>query len=397
MSDLEQMLRDALHETPTSAPRSADPVPAIQRRVRRLRLAAGVSLGAAAAVVAAVVVPMSVGTSGNARVQILDTTPTPTPSPTPSPSANVTGGPQPQLVWMGADWVASAPSGMPWMLYDDGSGPDGGTRIARLTPALPQDGVKVLLPAGRVVAGKTVVWVVGSNDSSTISSRVSALTTRGALIATTTSRDALLTATAVVGDDLYVLRNGNSASAEIDRLRVVGGTIQTATVAVPGAENVAATAHGDVWAQTSTKLVRIASTNTGISTSTSVEWTGDIIGTDTSSGGQDGFWTWDGSRVVQLTPSLLTTGSSVAQGDRLLVPGHAAIAVTAPGGGLYLSIVEGDAPGIYYYPADQLGAGQPQPGAIWHDATAATICVDPRGGVDVTSADGIISRWDPAP
>ncbi|HET6910606.1 MAG TPA: hypothetical protein VFH54_14825 [Mycobacteriales bacterium] len=395
MSDLEQMLRDALHETPTSAPRSADPIPAIERRVRRLRVVAAVSLSAAAAVAAAVVVPMSVGTSGHARVQILDTTPTPAPSPTPSASANVTGGPQPTLVWMGANWVASAPSGLPWMLYDDGSGADGGTRIARLTPPQPQAGAQVQTPADQVLPGQDVVWVVGATHGGTTMSRVDAMSTSGAPIASKALPGELLSSATVTGDDLYVVRGGSSATAHVDRLQMVGGRIETATVAVPQAKQVVATAGGEVWAQTPSHLVRITSTGSGISTSTTVIWSGDIIGTDQRTGDQ-AFWTWDGSRVVQLTPSLLSAGSSVAQGDRLLVPGHAAIAVTAPGGGLYLSIVEGAAPGIYYYPADQLGSGQPQPGAIWHEATAGSICVDPRGGVDITSADGVIYRWDPA-
>lgn len=397
MSDIEQLLRDALHDAPTTPPRSADPIPAIERRVRRLRFAAGVAVGAAAAVVAAVVVPLSVGTSGgHARVQILSKTPTPAPSATPSPTANVTGGPQPTLVWMGANWVAGAPSGLPWMLYVDGSGADGGTRIARLTPASPQDGAKVLAPAGRVAPGKTVVWVVGSSDGSSVLGRVSALTTDGTQVATRTYPDELLTSTAVVGDDLYVVRGGSSATAHVDRLRIVNGRIETASVAVPQAEQVVATASGEVWAQTPSHLVRLTSTGSGIGTGTAVTWSGAIIGADQRTGSGHAFWTWDGSRVVQLTPSLLTAGSSVAQGDRVQVPGRAAIAVTAPGGGLYLSVVEGDAPGIYYYPADQLGAGQPQAAAIWHDATAGTMCVDPRGGVDITSADGVIYRWDPA-
>jgi hypothetical protein len=282
------------------------------------------------------------------------------------------------------------------MVYGDTTGPNGGTRLAQfVTNKMPRYRVHLPLPADMPVPGRSVVWVIGSDDGGNILSRVSAVTTAGRFVTTKAYPTELLTYSTVVGDDLYVVRGGNNAGAHVDRLSLVNGRIVTASAAVPMAENVMATKNGTVWAQTTSKLVQITNTGAGIGAGTSVSWRGEVVGAVTDGSASDALWAWDGSRLVQLSPALLTQGVSVAEGARLSIPGPVRVAISAPGGGVFVSVP--DEPRVYYYPPDQFGSGQPRPAAFLAGVKAITMCADPRGGVDILDSDDVVQEWNPAP
>ena len=393
MSDIEQLLRESLHSAPTPTPKLSDPVTTIERRTRRARaLVAGAAAVIAIGVAAGIIVPLSA--LGHSRASGVVVSPAQSPTPRPSPTSAA----DEQLIWMGANWVATAPTGLPWMVYVDNSGPNGGTRLAQLvTNKMPRYRVRVQTPADMPVPGRNIVWVVGFVDGSGAHSRVSAVTTSGRLVATQAYPGKLLTYSTVVGDDLYMIDGGNAAGARIDRLRLVNGRITMTSVAAPMAETVWSTKNGEVWAQTTSKLVEITDSGSGIALGTSVSWRGDIVGTVTDESAPDALWAWDGSRLVQLSPALLTQGVSVAEGARLALPGRAGAAVSSPDGGVFVSIPDGARTGVYYYPRDQFGAGQPRPSATLDGVQAVMICADPRGGVDVLDNDAIVQEWNPRP
>ena len=143
--------------------------------------------------------------------------------------------------------------------------------------------------------------------------------------------------------------------------------------------------------------MQITDSGSGIATGTSVAWRGEIVGTVTDGSGSDALWAWDGSRLVQLSPALLTQGVSVAEGVRLALPGRARSAVSSPNGGVFVSIPDSPGTGVYYYPREAFGAGQPRPAATLDGVRAIMICADPRGGVDVLDSDNVVQEWNPRP
>src|SRR4051812_32668706 len=122
MTQIEDLLRQALAETPTT-PSVTDPLSAIDGRLRRARrtMVAGTSI-AAAAVAAAVVVPlMTLGGGSTSKVEVGNS---PTPTPTPSAASTATTAPssqQTEVLWAnGAIWASAAAGRRPWLLYQDG-------------------------------------------------------------------------------------------------------------------------------------------------------------------------------------------------------------------------------------------------------------------------------------
>lgn len=388
MSDLEQLLRDALHDAPPVAPATPDPVAAVNRRVRRARLSVAAVTAAVAAVAVAVVVPFAgTGRSGEQKVQPLGT-PTPTPSATSSLPANTTA------LWTtgGANWASVSPTGTRWLTYFDKGGrllslaqvDSDGHAVHQATPPA---------PAGEVYAGSSVVWVVGSDQGGNILSRVSAYSTSGQLVATKAFPTTLLSFAVVKGDDLYVQTGDDPAKDGVARLRVQGNAIDEADVTLPDHQGngIAVTANGAVWAETEKHLVEVQATATGLRLGHVTDAWSLHGGNDAKN--PDAVWSADGSRLIELTPGLLSSGVSVAQGDRIPVSGTPQLATTDAAGNVYVLTKEET---LYAFAAATLGGGNPAPVATADvDGGAVVLVADPAGGVDYVTGNGQLLRWDP--
>src|SRR3954453_6440720 len=111
VTDIEELVRDALAATPMASP-TTDPLAALDRRVRRARrrLAAGAGV-VAAVIVAAVVVPVAF-LGGNGSPKSVGVVRHPTPKPG-TPAGTTT-------LWQdGAIWVSDA-DGQQWLLFTQG-------------------------------------------------------------------------------------------------------------------------------------------------------------------------------------------------------------------------------------------------------------------------------------
>ena len=385
MTDLEQLLRDALQEAPPVAPASPDPVAAVTRRVRRVRLSVAAVTAAAAAVAFAVVVPFAgTGSSGEQKVQPLGT---------PTPSASSTLPADTTTLWAsGADWASISPTGARWLTYFDKGGQvlslaqvDSAGRVVHEA--------KPPAPAGEVYAGSSVVWVVGSDQGGNILSRVSAYSTSGQLVATKTFPTTLLSFAVVTGDDLFVQTGDDAGNNGVARLRLHGNAIDETDVALPDHQGngIAVTANGAVWADTEKHLVEVQATATGLRVGHVTDaWS--LHGGDDAKN-PDALWSADGSRLIELTPRLLSSGVSVAEGDRIPVPGTPQLATTDAAGNLYVLTKEGT---LYAFAAATLSSGGPAPVAsVDVDGGAVVLVADPSGGVDYVTGGGQLLRWDP--
>src|SRR3954468_6527689 len=119
MTNIEDLVRQALTETPVP-PVASDPLARLERRVRRARRRLALASGVAAAgVAAAVIVPLTTtGHSGASKLDLAKTPPpTPAPSPSPSPSQELL---QSTAVWLDgpARAVTAADDGTVWALTD---------------------------------------------------------------------------------------------------------------------------------------------------------------------------------------------------------------------------------------------------------------------------------------
>lgn len=378
MTEIEDLVRQALAQTPVTA--TTDPFVGLERRIRRARrwLAIGAG-GAAAAVIAAIVVPVAVlsGSSNGGLPNRITVGHNPTPAPSVSNPPGVT-----TLVVNGAVSVSSAPEDTPWALVNTGNyyvaQPGGDVPLAQAA--------EVNAPAKYVAAGTGVAWVVGS-DGNASTSRVSAVTSSGVL---TRTFDSTLLGNGVVVDRSLYVTTGDS----VERMDVVNGAIQvTATSPVASTGEIAASQLGHVWVQSATKkLVELIPTATGMKVGATVDWTGDIYGPTGRDANGDDLWAYDGDRLIALTPSNLQVGVSVAEGWRITVAGRPTAVATDINGGLYAAVAN---KGIYYHPAaDVQGAGtiKGQPLAV---SGVTSMAADPNGGVDYVDSQGQLNHWDP--
>jgi hypothetical protein len=403
-------VRDALHATPTPETTVSDPLPAITRRVRRTRVVVAASGVAVVAAAVAVVVP-TVGLGGSATDKVAPLeSPTAAPSPSPSdgstsmpapgvvdtgprsPSPSPTSSPNTTTLWShGANWVSTSADGSRWLLYTaDGHTP----KLGRLVGAdQAADIVTPPTPADEVYAGRSIQWVVGSDDGGSILSRVSAYSA-GALLATKALPTTLLTYAVVSGDDLYVETGSDTAGSGVARFRVQTGGIDESDATLPDQGNgLSVTGNGAVWAETSHHLVEIQSTATGVRTGHVFDAFGYVGGMDLSN--PDTIWGYDG-RLIQLTPATLSTGGSVSELDRIPVDGVPRFAVGTGAGGVFVATSE--PAGLYYFSRAAAGSSTNDPTATLPitDAVAA-MTHDPDGGaVDIVTSDGRLLRWNPA-
>jgi hypothetical protein len=363
---MEELVRQALAETPTSTS-TTDPLAALDRRVRKARrwLAAGAGV-AAAVVIAAVVVPIAVLSDGNGapnRVQVSRFT-------------------LPPVVD-----VSAAPGQQPWVLIGHGS-----DRYSIGQPGdSPGQSFDVKGPAQRLYAGDRVVWVVGST-------RVTGVDTSTGDFTTSTIDSGSYGDAATVGDSLYVTQGD-----QIERMTLIGGSV-TNSVGVVKAGEIAASQQGHLWVQSgSNKLVELIPTKWGMTKGATVDWTGDIYGPTGADSTGDDLWAYDGDRLIALAPKNLLAGVSVAEGWRLGVAGRPVAVATADDGGLYVAVSQPSAAGqqaglgdgIYYYaPGDVHGDGGSSGPTLFGVNTVA-LAADSSGGVDYVTDQGQLKHWDP--
>lgn len=392
MTEIEDLVRQALAETP-SATTTTDPLAALDRRVRKARrwLAAGAG-AAAAAVVAAVVVPIAVLNSGNDAANKVVVGHNPTPSPSSSPVA--VGPPGTEVLWTnGAVSVSDASDGTPWLL----SSTDHGDYVNQLGDSRLRAGYKVQSPADHLIAGDNVIWVIGNGDGAGTMSRITAVDPSTADVSTSTFSSRTFGAAAVVGDTLYV-----TTTDGVDRMDAVNGIQQRlATVASPG--EIAASQNGHLWVRSgSSKLVELVPTQTGMNVGATVDWSGDVYGPMGADSNDDDLWAYDG-RIIGLTPKNLLGCVSCAEGWRLSVGGRPASVVTAKDGSVFAAVPVASSAGkkagldagVYYYSPQSVHSGGGSSDAQLFGVDAVEVVADPNGGVDYLDQNGALYRWNP--
>jgi hypothetical protein len=398
MTLIEDRLREALAATPTSTT-VTDPVGAVGRRVRRARrrIAAGSGL-AAVLVVAAVVVPWRLSGDANTtqRVQV-GHTPSPSAHPTASQPQDTTG-----VIGTGVLSISSTGTQAPYLLQNTDSGPTVGfVADDRIVDTMP-----VERPAEQVLADGSVAWVVG-NSRSTDQFRITTAypaTSKGAIPdrASFTEPGRIIDATVAAGSLFAVVDNPDQGVVVQRYVHLSDHSLNLAgSLPVHDATGIATDVKGVAWVQTGSQLIQVQPEGQQLfRLGASVRWPGNqpLYGPERPSG----VWAYDG-RLVGLSPSLLATGVSVAEGWRINVSGRPDAAVSDITGGVYYTVSSPDLGqgesggiGVFYYSAAALRHGANAPTASLFGTAVAAVAVDPQGGVDVIHYGGALQRWDPA-
>jgi hypothetical protein len=401
MTRIEDLLRQTLTEGPL--PDSTYPASTLRQRVSRARrrVAAGATLTVAAAV-AAIVVPLA-AFGGQSAQRVV--------SPTlPSPSASASTPAAPSGVSAGVSWVSGASGGTPWaLLHLPSTRCPGCTNpvLSRVGPFGVEGTRYPVTFGGIVVATPDLVWVVGGVEDK---SWVSVLDIATGSVTNKVFANDHLTGGSADGDDLYV---ANQTTWQVSRLSftdnkiVVRGSV-TLPANVSIGDIVTTSAH-DIWVNDGTKLVELVPTATGVRTAGTVDWGGQgmwgpvVYGPGNPSPGAPSLWAWDG-RLIDLTPSYLHDGSSVAQGYRIPLPGVPTYALSTPAGGVFIGV--GGAPpstgtshvGLYYFSPAALRDGTSRPTAHLRTGQVTSMALDPAGGVFATvgTSKSKLMRWHPA-
>jgi hypothetical protein len=370
MTQIEDLVRQALAETPAPTT-STDPLATLDRRVRRARrrLAAGAGV-VTAVVAAAVAVPLAV-LGGDGSPNSLEVARTPSPSPSVSNPPGVT------TLWSGgAQWVAGAAGGEPWLLIKD----DQGTYVGQVGQKLSSERVPVDDQSSRLAVGEQEVWVWGTNLSGT-AGMVTVIPSSGPAHELAV-RGQVLGAGAVSNDALYVISHGD-AGAAVYRYELTPQGIVTSKLELPVVNNIVTTGDGHVWAQSDKRLVEV----NGMQRGAAVEWEGDIYG-PASPG--DAIWAYDG-RLIDLTPKNLLGCMSCAEGYRVFVSGQPDAALQTPDG-LFVAIPEA---GLDYYSPRSLRSGNTPVTTSIHGIHVVSLSADPAGGVDYVDDHGDLNHWQP--
>jgi hypothetical protein len=381
VTQIEDLVRQALAETPTASA-TTDPVAALDRRVRRARRRLAAGAGAvAAAIVAAVVVPLAVlgGNSSPNDVQVV-TPPTPSPSPLPSGAT---------ALWTdNATWATTDSSGRRWLLYSDG----GQSYVTQLSGGTDKP-IAVQSPADYIVAGNNIVWVIGSDNTTSEGgrSRLTAIDTRDGTVATLPEGSPFGNA-AVAGDTLFVI--DNDAEQFIDEVDYVSGAVQISSSdrTTSHVREIVATSRQHVWLHSGSQLVEVLSKQGEMHPGQRVDWgEGPLLAPTLPRSGADGIWAYDG-RLIALTPSALASCLSCAEGARVTVPGTPS-AVVETRDGLFVSV---PGSGLSFYSPDSLGSGNTPVTASLPGVQVVSLIADPASGVDYVDGQGNLIHWDPA-
>ena len=398
MSQIEDLLREALHETP-AALSGRDPLADVDRRVRqaRRRLAAGTGL-AVVALAAVVVVPLAnLGGSSHRGVQVAHS---------PTPKATTAGaGPQ---VWVKPSHAVAVAAG------DDGShqtgiwglvrGTDGAPQVAHFTPdGIVDNHVDVSDPVDFISVGLGYVWVYGGGDGGSgdlsVIHRVDPRT--GKVVTLEIRGKGAPYSMVFTAQSAFVAL---SARDEVVRVSGVGGPLAlTQPVHVPGQPtDMVASGDGTIWVRESLaqKWAQLDVADGRSVLEQTVSWSGPLFGLSHD----DTVWTSDAkTRVVEITPSTLSTAVSASYGLRVSTPAQPlAVVEAADAGGVY--VATGDYSGedtdpahvgLAFYSAADLQAGAARPTARLAGVDVARLAAAPDGGALLVTQDGGLEHWNP--
>lgn len=387
MTDVEQLLREALAEIPAPSSPAVDPLAAVERRVRRARR--GIAVGAAvgvASVVAAVAVPLSM--TGGHRAS--DVQVGRTPSPTPSVQGGLPSQVVTTVVRTGAVSVSSSDSGPAYALGRSQSG-DGAAYVATVERGHLTDPVPVPAPADSVLADGDLAWVTG-NSPSTGRARITAVHPAAGTQATVTERGQIVAGT-VAADSLFVLRAAPSG-VEVERFVTDGaGVVKVASHRIAFAARIVTDAGGTAWVSTPNRLIPLRPQAREFSFGPAVAWQlhQPVFGPAPPSG----VWAYDG-RLVELSPAMLRAGVSVAEGWRLNTSAAPSAVASAPGGVYYgiRSAASTTDNGVFYYSRRSMTDGAARPDVGLGGLPVSALTEDPAGGVLFVSS-GVLQHWTP--
>jgi hypothetical protein len=421
MNDIEELLRETLHAMPAASTRVADPLPLIEKRVRRLRLMfSGGVVVAALMITMAVFIPAQLNGSGanTQRVQVTHSA-----SPTPSPVRSAHAG-QP-TVWesSGVLQMTSA-GGWIWVLEQNPSSNSGAMYVVKVNPQTHQsvDKWDVQAPATWLAVVGNYAWVWGGGDGAYPDGVVQAVDTtqQDHVVAFTLKGQAFdgLQPTSDSGRDVAVL----AGSRVMQLVASSGGLSESASLqldepALTNQNAMATTGVGDIWVATTRHLVEIgffggpsAQGQPRMMSSQpkdSVSFSSSIYGP----AGKDAIWTYDGDRLVALSPALLHAGVSVAEGARISLYGLPMAVAPDGKGGLFVSVSDsanmgnGTSAGV----ADGFVGLVDVPASVVRDGgnyqtswshldgvtPFGTLAPDGAGGVNYINNDGGASYWHP--
>ncbi|HET7530660.1 MAG TPA: hypothetical protein VFJ98_06845 [Mycobacteriales bacterium] len=393
MSQIEELLRQALSETP-AATTVHDPLAAVDRRVRRARarIAAGAGVGVAA-VAAAVIVPLTVaGSSRGADGLQVGHSPSPTPAathggPPASEAVTTVDAPGPiSSVAVSADGRAYAAGS--WQV-SSGAAFVGQVQGGKLTHVVTVPG-----PADAVIADMDVAWVYGTDRTGR--SRLTAVYLQSGGTAPDDALPGRILSATAAADSLFVL-TATPQGTEVDRFVTDNqGLALVDDHPVAGAKRLVTDAAGQAWVQTGRQLIPLLPEAQTFSFGHAVPWPGGqpVYGPALPSG----VWAYDG-RLIELSPPLLANGTSVAEGWRLNTNGVPSAAVSAPGGGAYYGIrsaAAGSDSGVFYYSRRAMTDGAARPDDRLAGVGVAALAVDPDGGVLLVTTSGKLQHWTPA-
>lgn len=389
MSRIEELLREALADAPTPQPSVLDPRTQVARRVRaaRLRRYTAISVAAVAAVLAATLTPALL-------INGHSTPPPPGHRPSPAPGqGSLHTWRVPGVYVEGATWAA----GSVWLSGSSVSSNAETWSLVRMTPAGREVSRSTVPgPVIRAAYGLGRIWLYGGGDGAHPESVIDVLDpTTGHLVATTTVPPGR------GGPQHVAFAHGSAWFAlgdvpQLMRVTLVGGQLRTSTLAIATTNaSIAATGDGQLWlGRENGKVTEVLPAGTGARLGPSYGWSRPLF----SAAGAGAVWTTDGatasSRVIQLDPSALAAGDSVAQLDRVL-PGFAATMAVQNSAGLWIGA---DSALAFYSPAAlQSGAAQPTARIrISGDGDAALVQLVPLGASSVfVDTNGTVRTWTP--
>lgn len=410
MSDIEEMVRESLRTAPAVLPSVSDPVAAVTARVRRARVAWGGGLAVGVAVAAAVVVPLVfVGSGASDRGGI-------GPASTP-PSTALTPDAQGVTVWQPQGAVAvTAGGGWLWELERNPQSPDGGGYVVKVDPQSHAQVQKwaVGAPYDELAYGDGMVWVWSTSTHADV------VVMQGLIQAVDIASSGAAARYPVTNEAIDYLSVLDDPRGAANALAVVGNTVRqlhagagsisvVGTMTLPSSNigGLAATGAGDYWVCSGGRLLELdlapapdGSRPLGAAPRDTVQFAGRLLGP----AGAEAIWV-QADRLIALSPTLLHTGDSVAQGDRIAMPGIVTAVAPDGSGGLFVSVepsqivLQGgeQRPGLYHLSRAMIDGNESvTPATPFLAGVSPTeLAPDGHGGVDFVTASGAAEHWQP--
>ncbi|MBV9872853.1 MAG: hypothetical protein JO214_19735 [Frankiaceae bacterium] len=379
MTQIEDLLRAALNETPAPRPTTVDPMSDLERRIGRARMRIGTAaVAAVAVVVAAIVVPLSLVGGSHDRV--------------------VRPAVQP---WAGRADFAVAGAGAVWTLA---AHPAGSTTYAVEQRDPSTGSVEHRYPVRDVTApdgmwfGLGQVWIANGGETTTTQTikLVAVDAATGSVASSSLDLPGIVTSIAFSGDGhAWLASRGRVYELYRSRSRlgappILGSNDSGAVTLLPVPEPRPGALLATDGAQA---LPPISLEN---ATQAPADYPSTWLPV-ASAGGAD-VWATDGLPGAgaggrQLVREHVDATGSVSIQTRIQLLGDFEAMVAAPDG-IYAWTRSGSQGRIAYYPSSELARSNPQPHALL-DADPAHVVTDPAGGLVVVGADQRLERWVP--